>query len=357
MLRAAEERQAPRGTPHDRVHRRDPPLQQGAAGRAAGPRRVGRHRADRRHHREPLVRGERGAPVALARRRAEAARGAGARAGAAPGADGSPSAASAASRPRCDEDALAFLAAAADGDARTALNVLELAVTTAPPDAEGKRPGRRGRHAGGVRAQGAALRQGRRGALQHHLGAAQVDPQLGRGRGALLARAHAGGRRGPAVRGAAAGALRLGGRGARRPAGAGGGDGRAAGRPLHRPAGGRPGARRARRVPGRGAEEQRALRGVRRGRQGRARDASRAGPAVDPQRPHRAHEGPGLRRGLPLRARRGGGGRRDGLPAREPAGQALLRTHASAAARRQVAARLEAARLIRERKTERPPRG
>jgi putative ATPase len=37
------------------------------------------------------------------------------------------------------DDALAFLAAAADGDARTALNVLELAVTTAPPDDGGLR--------------------------------------------------------------------------------------------------------------------------------------------------------------------------------------------------------------------------
>jgi putative ATPase len=36
-------------------------------------------------------------------------------------------------------DALDFLAAAADGDARTALNVLELAVTTAEPDPEGRR--------------------------------------------------------------------------------------------------------------------------------------------------------------------------------------------------------------------------
>jgi putative ATPase len=36
-----------------------------------------------------------------------------------------------------DEDALAFLAAAADGDARTALNVLELAVTTQPRAADG----------------------------------------------------------------------------------------------------------------------------------------------------------------------------------------------------------------------------
>ncbi len=42
--------------------------------------------------------------------------------------------------PRVDEDALAFLAAAADGDARTALNVLEMAVTNAPPGADGARP-------------------------------------------------------------------------------------------------------------------------------------------------------------------------------------------------------------------------
>jgi putative ATPase len=38
-----------------------------------------------------------------------------------------------------DDDAVAFLAAAADGDARTALNVLELAVTTRPPGEDGKR--------------------------------------------------------------------------------------------------------------------------------------------------------------------------------------------------------------------------
>ena len=38
-----------------------------------------------------------------------------------------------------DEGALAFLAGAADGDARTALNVLELAVTTAVPGEDGRR--------------------------------------------------------------------------------------------------------------------------------------------------------------------------------------------------------------------------
>jgi putative ATPase len=41
--------------------------------------------------------------------------------------------------PLVDEDALAFLAQAADGDARTALNVLELAVTTTPAGDDGKR--------------------------------------------------------------------------------------------------------------------------------------------------------------------------------------------------------------------------
>jgi putative ATPase len=38
-----------------------------------------------------------------------------------------------------DDEALAFLASAADGDARTALNVLELAVTTASPGEDGRR--------------------------------------------------------------------------------------------------------------------------------------------------------------------------------------------------------------------------
>jgi len=41
--------------------------------------------------------------------------------------------------PALAEEALVFLARAADGDARTALNVLELAVTTAPADAKGVR--------------------------------------------------------------------------------------------------------------------------------------------------------------------------------------------------------------------------
>jgi putative ATPase len=41
--------------------------------------------------------------------------------------------------PDVSEDALGYLAQTSDGDARTALNVLELAVMTAPPEADGRR--------------------------------------------------------------------------------------------------------------------------------------------------------------------------------------------------------------------------
>ena len=56
----------PRRGAHHPLHRRDPPLQQGAAGRPAAGHR-GRHRhADRRDHREPLLRGQLGADLAAA---------------------------------------------------------------------------------------------------------------------------------------------------------------------------------------------------------------------------------------------------------------------------------------------------
>ena len=99
----------------------------------------------------------------------------------------------------------------------------------------------------------------------------------------------------PAVRRAPAGALRVGGRGHGRPAGPRGGHGRAAGRPFHRDAGRRAGPGPARRVPGRRAQEQRALRRLRRGGAGRAHHARGAGPPLDPQRPHSAHEAARLR--------------------------------------------------------------
>ena len=46
---------------HHPVYRRGAPLEQGAAGRAAAERRERHHRADRRHHREPLLRGDQAA--------------------------------------------------------------------------------------------------------------------------------------------------------------------------------------------------------------------------------------------------------------------------------------------------------
>ena len=73
VMAEAEAERRPAGPPHDPVRGRDPPLQQGAAGRLPAPRREGRHRPRRRHHREPVVRGQRRAALALPRLRAPAA--------------------------------------------------------------------------------------------------------------------------------------------------------------------------------------------------------------------------------------------------------------------------------------------
>ena len=59
---------------HDPLRRRDPPLQPRPAGRVPAPRREGHDRPDRRHHREPVVRGQLGAALALPRVRAARAR-------------------------------------------------------------------------------------------------------------------------------------------------------------------------------------------------------------------------------------------------------------------------------------------
>ena len=62
----ARARRATRGrrAPHDPVPRRDPPLQQGAAGRAPAGHRGGPRHADRRDDREPVLRAQLGAPLA-----------------------------------------------------------------------------------------------------------------------------------------------------------------------------------------------------------------------------------------------------------------------------------------------------
>ncbi len=104
-----------------------------------------------------------------------------------------------------------------------------------------------------------ALRQGRRGALQPDLRAAQVDAQQRPGRRRLLGGADARGRRGPALRRAPAGALRLRRHRQRRSAGAGRGGGRQGGGALHRHARRQHRAGPGRDLSGHRAQEQRRL--------------------------------------------------------------------------------------------------
>ena len=101
--------------------RRDPPLQQGPAGRAAAGRRGGARDADRRDDREPRLRGQRRAALAPARVRAAGS--------------SAPRSSSGCwrARPRGDAPAgrrrrrCASSPLRSEGDARTALNALELA--------------------------------------------------------------------------------------------------------------------------------------------------------------------------------------------------------------------------------------
>ena len=79
---------APPGPPHHPVHRRNSPLQQSAAGRLSAVRGARRHHPDRRHHGEPVVRGDLGAAFALARVCAARPHRAGDRDAARPGAAG-----------------------------------------------------------------------------------------------------------------------------------------------------------------------------------------------------------------------------------------------------------------------------
>ena len=70
VIERAGHRRATSGERHDPVPGRDPPLQQGTAGHPAARRRGGAGHARGRDHREPLLRGELGAAVALPRLRA-----------------------------------------------------------------------------------------------------------------------------------------------------------------------------------------------------------------------------------------------------------------------------------------------
>ena len=222
----ARPRRRRRERAHGPLPRRDPPLQQGPAGRAAAGRRGGPGDADRRDHREPRVRGQRRAALAPARVRAAGAqRRRGRRAAAPRGA-----------APSVDDDAIEFLAARSEGDARTALNALELARARprAEPTARRARDARARR--GRAAAARGALRQRRRPPLRLHLGLDQGDARLGPGRLAVLPRGDARGRRGPALHRAADGDPRLRGHRQRRPGGAVGRDRRGGGGRARRPA-------------------------------------------------------------------------------------------------------------------------
>ena len=145
VIERAEERRARHRPADDLLPRRDPPLQQGPAGRAAAGGRGGPGDADRGDHREPLLRGQLGAALAarrstssgrsareeieellrraLARSRARHRR----------------------RRPRSPDEALELLAARSGGDARVALAALERAVETAQAAGETRSTSRRPR--------------------------------------------------------------------------------------------------------------------------------------------------------------------------------------------------------------------
>src|SRR4051794_14244843 len=301
----------------DLLPRRDPPLQQGAAGRAAARGRGRARHADRRDDREPVLRGQLraalarpGLRAALARRRrcrgAAAAR-ARPRRGRGPG--GPRRGAHVPRRPRRRRRAHGPQRARAGRRHRA-------------PRPGAARHARRRR--GLPPAQGRPLRQGRRPALRLHLGVDQVHARLGPRRLAVLPGRDDRGRRGPALHRPADDRARLRGRRQRRPARA---RGRRRGRPRRR-------ARRAARGGVRAlavrhlslarAEVRRRQAGdgrcppphPRGGRQAAARAAAFG------RLPGGAEDGP--RQGLRLPARPPGPRQRPGAPARGRGGPALL---------------------------------
>ena len=190
-------REPARHARHGAVPRRGAPLQQISTGHVSALRR-GRH-ADlrRRDHRESLLRGEQRAAVAGARLRAEAADGGGSGQAARSRAWRCRSAAWATCSLHSEPAARELLLAAADGDARRMLNLLETAADLSVPDGDGASARRRHdarRHRQHLR----ALRQGRREFLRPDLRAAQVGARQRSGCRPVLAVPHAGGRLRPA---------------------------------------------------------------------------------------------------------------------------------------------------------------
>ena len=159
-----------------------------------------------------------------------------------------------------DAEARAALIGMADGDGRAVLTLAEEVWRAARPGEtlDAARP-RRGRAA--ARAD---LRQGAGRPLQSDLGAAQMRARLRPGRGALLSRAHARRRRGPAVHRPPRRAHGVRGHRPRRPAGARHRQRRQGRLRFSRQPGGRAGDRRGGRLCRDRAEIERALQGVRR---------------------------------------------------------------------------------------------
>ena len=178
------------GPAHRALHRRDPPLQQGAAGRAAAGRRVGPRDADRRDDREPVPLDHRRARLALPAVRVRGplagrpAGGARARRGrprraAPPGPDVLAAIAATAARRRAPR--------ALDARARARARDLARRAGRSEQDVEAGRA-----------APSRALRPRRRPSLRHDLGVHQERARERPRRRALLPRGHARGRRGPA---------------------------------------------------------------------------------------------------------------------------------------------------------------
>ena len=239
------------GRAHGAVPRRDPPLQQGPAGRAAARRRGGARHADRRDDREPATsrstpRCSRRAPVyELQRsRRGDVER------AAAPGA-----------RPRAADGTRRRGRARVPGRrARAATRAPRSARSSSPARRRGRRP----RHARGRRGRAAAPRAcaTTRPATSTTTRSQRLDQghaRLGPRRLAVLPRGDDRGRRGPALHRPADGDPGHRGRRQRRPAGAGRRRRRRAGRRARRAARGPARAGPGRDLPRAGAEVQRRL--------------------------------------------------------------------------------------------------
>src|ERR1051326_476009 len=192
------------------------------------------------------------------------------------------------------DDALDFIAATSAGDARQALNSLQLVVETAsqsPIDAK----------------QATSILQRRRRRVR------------------VLAGADARGRRGPDVNRPPPRARRVRGHRQRRPASARAGDRRPANRALPRHARSRRRPRAAGDVPSRRPEVECRVRGLRRSRARSPPRRQPTRPPPHPQRSHPPHEGSRLRPRLRVRARLRGTDRRHGMPPRGAVRPPLLR--------------------------------